>query len=294
MPKIPIEISQTLGEYFKDHYPQVSYSLLQTWLRKGEVKYNSQPTNPQTLLEIGGLLKLPPAHFFPEIMAERPPIFSQVQAQEMLDNMTLWQNEDILVMNKPAGWAVQGGTGLDNIATIDGLVRAVNPAYCLTHRLDRETSGVMIIAKGRAAASLITAYFRDKKIQKIYKSLCWGRPNRQYQGVIDAPIADGPGGEFMVLDNNGREAITEWELIEEMGPINYLQLRPITGRKHQLRVHLAGYECPIIGDKKYGKRGENRQKYPNLLLHAEQIFIPNGPKPLHITAPLPEYFQKLL
>ncbi|MDI9314049.1 MAG: RluA family pseudouridine synthase [Hydrotalea sp.] len=301
-----------IKQFFRLRYPHLPYPLLKTWLRKGEVKLNGKKITAEQLLQLGDKLKLPPPHFM-TAPSEKPTVVSPIAARDKLSAITLATTDDYIVINKPAGLAVQGGSGIGQ--SLDDWLIALNRAksqtqYKLVHRLDRDTSGVMLIAKHRQAAQDITAQFHQHLIQKTYLAVV-RLPDQPFPTRINAPLRQATTArgsklwERMVVadqkDDDALPAETLVKKISEKNNLALLELNPLSGRKHQLRVHLAHVGAPIIGDKKYGADDNaTANDLPNdflnvfsgatarhLLLHARAITLPNGQQ---YHAPAPDYF----
>ncbi len=213
-----------------------------------------------------------------------------------LKNSIIYEDEHIIAFNKESGMVVQGGSGI-RISIDDmlhALVQADEERPKLVHRLDKETTGVLIVARSTYSARYLAALFRNRDIDKVYSAIVKGKlPNKE--GVINLPL--GPifqSGEARIeIDHtNGKESLTKYKVLQECGDsLSLLELKAVTGRKHQLRVHLAAIGCPILGDNKYFD-GDKRSK---LYLHSCKISLnlPSG-KPICIEAPLPDYFQDVI
>ena len=213
--------------------------------------------------------------------------------KKLLDSI-IYENKEFFVINKPSGIASQGGTGITK--SIDTLVNFARPEFNgnlrLTHRIDKDTSGLLVIAKNYDAANKITELFKLRKVNKVYRALVYGNFSKNNKvGIIDTPIIDKNGDE--------KPAITEYKVIDEAyNLVSLVELSPKTGRTHQLRIHLANVEHSIVGDFKYG----NNNQFVNLkqsldieiprflFLHAYSITIEGYPT---IIAPYPEHFKKL-
>jgi len=209
----------------------------------------------------------------------------------------LWENEDCLVLNKPAGLAVQGGAGVG--VSLDSLLKAAFPERpLLVHRLDRDTSGLILAAKNRAAAARLSALLGARVVSKRYLALCGGRPG-ETAGVIRTSLS---------IRRECKKAETFYRVLGEQSlgvepevKAALVELELGTGRMHQIRRHLAGIGCPILGDDKYGDFALNRRLkktlgLKHLLLHAYRLGIPPGefiPEGLDIQAPLPAYFKAM-
>ena len=219
----------------------------------------------------------------------------------MLRDAVLHRDDAVIVLNKPPGLAVQGGSGTER--HLDGLLDAlrfgseVRPR--LVHRLDKETSGVLVIARTIAAAAFLTRAFREKTTRKIYWAIVVGLPKPR-QGRIDLALAKRPGreGERVRADaEDGKRAVTYYRVIDSAGDrASWLALQPVTGRTHQLRAHCAAIGTPILGDAKYGAAAAHLAGVPGakqMHLHARALAIPHPlGGTLQITAPLPRHMRQ--
>ena len=216
----------------------------------------------------------------------------------------IYQDKHIIILNKPINLAVQGGNkvkySVDDILNKDQAKG--KKLYRLTHRLDKDTSGILILAKTEKAAQKITKLFANKKIYKTYLALVVGCLE-QKTGIIDFPIIKkklASGKEVMTIaktQHTAQAALTKYHVIEQLGnQLSLLKLEPETGRKHQIRIHLSAMETPILGDGKYGGKKAFMNNLSNKIhLHAEKIYIENYfGKPLSISAPLPAHMKETL
>ena len=219
----------------------------------------------------------------------------------MLDGAILHRDEAVIVLNKPAGLAVQGGTATER--HLDGLLDGLRFGNAerprLVHRLDKDTSGVLVIARTTAAAAFLTRAFRERSTRKIYWAVVGGLPKLR-QGRIGLALAKTPGrgGERVRPDTEeGRHAITYYRVIDSAGnQASWLALMPVTGRTHQLRAHCAAIDTPILGDGKYGATAAHLAGLPGsrcLHLHARSLSLPHplGGN-LEVTAPLPPHMRR--
>jgi 23S rRNA pseudouridine955/2504/2580 synthase len=204
----------------------------------------------------------------------------------MRELQVVHEDEDIIVLDKKTGLAVQGGERVG--ASLDDLLEErLGHRPFLIHRLDKDTSGLIIVAKNKEAAARYSALLAGRAVRKVYLAVCAGRPSKR-EGIIDDPVSK--RGE-------AKEALTRYRLIAETEAFSLLELELGTGRMHQIRVHLAGIGHPILGDDKYGdfalnKRLRKELGVRKLLLHARRLVIPHaGKAPLDLTAPLPEHFE---
>jgi 23S rRNA pseudouridine955/2504/2580 synthase len=218
-----------------------------------------------------------------------------------LQKSVLYKDEHVLVIDKQAGLAVQGGTGLST--SVDDLLDALRfdaeERPRLVHRLDRDTSGVLALARNAKAAQRLTETFRHKDARKIYWAVVVGVPEVR-GGRIDAPLqkAGGKGAERVHVDEEGKRAVTEFAVIEKAGKkAAWLALMPVTGRTHQLRAHCVALGTPILGDGKYAGAAAflSKDNLPRQLhLHARRLRLPHpsGKGWIDVTAPLPEHMRR--
>jgi 23S rRNA pseudouridine955/2504/2580 synthase len=299
----PGEDGMRLDRWFAAHYPGLTYGRLQKLLRTGQVRVDGSRAKANTRIERGQEVRVPP---LPAPSAETP-----VPAEKPLSDrdvafvrgLIIYKDDDILALNKPPGLAVQGGSGttehLDRL--LEGLTFEKTERPRLVHRLDKDTSGVMLLARSRDAAAKLGRALKHRGARKRYWALVIGVP-RPAQGQIDLPLVKSGGrGDERVHpaepdDAQGKQAITRYAILERAGTrLAWLAMTPITGRTHQLRAHAAAIGHPIVGDGKYGGAeahpgGEIPRK---LHLHARRLTIPH-PRggAFDISAPLPEHMRK--
>ncbi len=286
---------QRLDRWLKAYMP---YVLAQKLIRKGAVRVNGKKVKQDARIEKGQEVRIPP--FEDAVARERETYRLSEDDAIFIKSLVIYQDEDVIVLNKPSGLAVQGGTGMAR--HVDGMVEALSDRNGvkprLVHRLDKDTSGVLILARSAESARQLGAMFKGHDIKKIYIALTAGVPE-QLEGTIKAPLmkAGGAQKERMVVDEEeGRYAETEYVVLERAGKsAAHIAFWPRTGRTHQLRVHAADVlGCPIIGDGKYGGAesriegldlGRNRMH-----LHAARLILPHPSKKnstLDLFAPLP-------
>jgi len=292
------EAETRLDKWFKRHFPTLGHGRLEKLLRTGQVRVDGKRAKANQRLEAGQAIRVPPIEEGPE-KAPVKKTAGGVQGDDplvaTLQSAVLYRDDEMLAINKPAGLAVQGGTKTAKHVdgALDHLRFGARERPRLVHRLDKDTSGVLLLARSGQAARRLTHAFKAKSAMKIYWALVVGEP-RPSQGEIDAPLAKEPGrfGERMEInDEDGKRALTRYRIVERLGgKVTWLALFPVTGRTHQLRVHMAEIGCPILGDGKYGGQdaflqGEGVSR--KLHLHARAIRIP-GPKdrPVEVIAPL--------
>lgn len=270
-----------LDRWFRRHFPEIGHGRLQRLLRTGQVRVDGRRAEAGARLSPGQRIRIPP------LPAQQPPPVPERRAPERVDpgdaerlrSRILFQDHALLVLDKPAGLAVQGGTGTRR--HVDGMLQALSSGGerpRLVHRLDRDTSGLLVVAKTAAAAASLTAAFRRHQVDKLYWALVAGRPPAAH-GSIDRPLAKqaGRGGERVAATDSGQPARTAYRVVARAGRIaSWLALKPLTGRTHQLRAHCALLGTPIIGDGKYGGASAHPAGAPRgLMLHARELRLPH-------------------
>ncbi len=274
-----------LDRWFSRHYPDVTHGQLQKALRSKLIKVENKRAEASQRLEAGQVIK------HPEFAESAPRKMPPKVDREWLQSLILYEDKNIIALNKPAGLATQGGSGLgDN--HLDALLPVLGAK--LVHRLDKDTSGVLLLARDARTADSLMKTFASKQAHKTYWALVAGVPNPP-QGVINAPLAKTKRGgqELMAVDAEGQKALTEYRVVEKLGKnLSWVELSPLTGRTHQLRVHMEHMGHPIYGDGKYGGReafpeGLNLPK--QLHLHSRRLIIPGI---IDVTAPLPPHMQQ--
>jgi len=290
---------QRLDNFLIARLKGVPKSRIYRIVRKGEVRVNKGRVDVKYRLATGDIVRIPPVR-----VAERSEESYVPQGlQAALQQGILFEDEGFLIVNKPAGYAVHGGSGVSS-GIIEGL-RLLRPEAHfleLVHRLDKDTSGCLIIAKKRSALKLLHELFRDNHIHKTYVALLAGQWARK-KLVVNAPLLKNvaKGGERMVvISPAGKEAETLFRRLTLFGDATLVEASPKTGRTHQIRVHAASLGHPIVGDERYG-RDEINQKfkgrgYKRMFLHAEKLKFqhPVSGVPLTILAPLPPQLEDLL
>jgi 23S rRNA pseudouridine955/2504/2580 synthase len=292
-----------LDRWFKRHMPEVSFNAVSRWARTGQLRLSGKRAAPGDRIEAGQEIRVPPAEAAPARSPRPQPKRSTLTEEEveLVREMVIFEDPNAFVLNKPPGLATQGGTKttqhLDRL--LDGLAGDSGRPK-LVHRLDKDTSGALLVARSARAAGHFSKGFSSRTARKIYWALVVGVPSGE-EGMIDAPLAKQPGtgGEKMHIDEDaGLSAKTRWRLLERAGNrAAWLELQPLTGRTHQLRAHMAALGHPIVGDAKYGgpeaflTGGISRK----LHLHARRIRIdaPGGGK-IDVTAELSAHFAESL
>lgn len=295
------EAGLRLDRWFKRHYPQVPHALLEKWLRTGQVRLDGRRVTAGARVEAGQSVRVPPVPAAPvrPSATSRPAAPSQEEATA-LKRAVLYRDDNMIILDKPAGLAVQGGTGTAH--HLDGMLdvlAAGGERPRLVHRLDKDTSGVLVLARTAASAAALGQTFRGRAIRKLYWALVVGEPPAA-EGEIRAPLgkAGSAGSERVGVDaETGVPAVTRYRVLERIGRrAAWLELEPETGRTHQLRVHCQVLGTPILGDGKYGGRaaflsegGIGRR----LHLHARAIAVSMPGKPaITVAAPLPAHMRE--
>lgn len=294
-----------VDRWFKRHVPDLSYIQLEKLLRKGEIRVDKKRVKANTRLVEGQEVKIPPLKLQPSDKSAEPkakkPAYSDKEMQE-LRNAVLFMDDHVIALNKPAGLAVQGGSGqkkhLDGM--LDGLKFKAAERPKLVHRLDKDTSGVILLARTPKAATALTKAFKSRDIRKEYWAVTRWVPNPE-QGIINARLQKegGNGYEKMVAHKyEGQPAQTIYTVLERaQNKLAWVALWPKTGRTHQLRAHLAFMERPILGDGKYGGQDayvQNEEVSKKMHLHAHRLQLPHPilkGRRLDVKAPLPKHME---
>ncbi|WP_294339148.1 RluA family pseudouridine synthase [uncultured Sphingomonas sp.] len=292
-----------LDRWFKRHMADVSFNTVSRWARTGQLRVDGARAEPGARLSAGQILRVPPAEAPTPAAASRPKRERTPLTDDQIDfarSMVIHRDPQAIVLNKPPGLATQGGT--KTTEHVDGLLDALQfdaeGRPKLVHRLDKDTSGALLIARSARAAAYFAKSFSGRTARKVYWALVAGVPDIA-DGLVDLPIAKQPGtgGEKMhVSEHEGQPSRSRYRVIERVGNrAAWVELQPLTGRTHQLRVHMAAIGHPIVGDGKYGgldaflTGGISRKMH----LHARRIRIdhPDGGR-VDVTAELPEHFAE--
>ncbi len=293
------EADLRLDRWFKRRFPGVTHGRLERLLRTGQVRVDGARVKAGARLSPGQRVRVPPLGEAPPARTPvRPPV-SAADAKRLCDAV-LYRDDGIIAIDKPAGLAVQGGSGTHRHidAMLDALRFDAAERPRLVHRLDRDTSGVLVLARSAAVAARLSAAFRGREVRKLYWALVVGRPERDH-GRIALALAKTPGarGERVSGGKTGKPAETSYRVVDTVGDrAAWLALAPRTGRTHQLRVHCVALGTPIAGDGKYGGAGAFLQGVGiarKLHLHARAIVLPRPGRPdLRIVAPLPGHMRE--
>ncbi|CAA0093096.1 Ribosomal large subunit pseudouridine synthase C [Starkeya nomas] len=333
----PDEEGMRLDRWFKTHFPDLSFGHLQKLLRSGQVRVDGGRVKTNSRLSAGQSIRIPPLEEKPQLSAAdhleaeervargeapvRParngtpargegvvaPAVKRASADDKdavaLRQMTLYEDRDVLVLNKPYGLAVQGGSG--TYRHVDGMLEALRgddgQKPRLVHRIDKDTSGILLVAKSRLAASTLAKTFRSRSARKVYWALVPGVP-RPSQGRISTYLAKDEAAERMRVarhgDDEASHAISYYAVVDHAAQkLSWLSLKPVTGRTHQLRAHAAHIGHPIVGDPKYF----NVENWPlpgglqnRLHLLARRLVIPHprADRLIDVSAPLPPHMQQ--
>jgi 23S rRNA pseudouridine955/2504/2580 synthase len=289
------QAGQRIDNFLRRELPGVPRSRLYRILRRGEVRVNSGRVRAEYRLQSGDEVRIPPARV-------REGVGAAPAAAARMADAIIYEDKHLLVINKPSGLAVHGGSGVSH--GVIELLRELRPDLrdlSLAHRLDRETSGSLVLAKRRSALRLLHEHFREGRVDKNYLALvCGDWQSGDY--LIDAPllVKHRQGGErHVIVDAEGKQAQTQIRLSRTFGKYSLLQCQPRTGRTHQIRVHAKHAGHPLAGDERYGDEEENRKLKKlglrRMFLHAQSISFPDKHgNDLHFTAPLPPDLEHFL
>lgn len=294
------EADTRLDRWFRRHFPQLTQGALQKMLRTGQIRVDGKRAEANTRLAEGQEVRIPPLPDGPKPEPGRRPV--SAEDAKALERMVIWQDASVLVLDKPHGLPVQGGPGITR--HLDGMLDALadeeGERPRLVHRLDRDTSGVLVLGRTAAAAAFLAKAFRGRDVEKTYWAIVTPQPQIA-EGRIDLPLAKlgGPRGERIeaVEDpEQGVRAITDFRTVDAAKRrVAWLEMNPLTGRTHQLRVHCAeGLGSPIVGDGKYGGAAAHLDGLPNQLhLHARALRLPHPDGGvLEAAAPLPPHMRE--
>ena len=306
----PADAEQRLDRWFKRHYPGLGHGRLEKLLRTGQIRVDGKRAKASLRLAAGQAIRVPPIEregkapaAEPQALASKPhapgakprAVTASKAEAAALHAAVLHRDAQVLALNKPAGLAVQGGPkqakNLD--ALLDLLTFEAVERPRLVHRLDRDTSGVLLLARTAAAARALTGAFKQDAARKTYWALVVGKPPKA-RGLVRLALDKraGPGGEKVRVEAAGKRAETRYATVAAAKGVTWLLLMPLTGRTHQLRVHCAALGCPILGDGKYGGKAAFRaglQLPKTIMLHARELALPHPDDgtTLRVRAPLP-------
>ncbi len=289
-----------LDRYLRRQVEGLTQSMIQKFLRNGKIRVNGQKAEANTRLGEGDNVLVPPITPPREMPKIRHVMVMDAHAIRDLEASILYRDDAVIVLNKPAGLAAQGGRGI--AVHLDGMLDALRfegtERPKLVHRLDRDTSGVLLLARGVKPASKLAAAFRGRDVEKTYWALLWGVPEA-LEGRIDLPLVRREMGGTSRSEPAGRQdpealkASTDYKVLEYAGKKFALaELNPLTGRMHQLRAHMLALGTPIFGDAAYGQAFADGFA-PQLHLHARRLKIPHPDGgTLSVEAPLPRHMRE--
>ena len=281
-----------LNRWFLKYYPGLSLGRFQKLVRTKQIKVNGAKAEANTRLETGFEVRVPPLD---NEKKEQVRIGVSQSDAKSIENLVIYKDEKIIVINKPSGLAVQGGTNTER--HVDGMLEALKFGMedkpKLVHRIDKDTSGILVLARDRKMADVLTKAFREHSLQKTYLALVRGMCDKKI-GEIKAPL-EKIDGRVQVIES-GKSAVTEYEILDNVGDkFALVAASPLTGRTHQIRAHMEYMGMPILGDDKYfGKeRGKNDLFSKKLHLHAYKIDLSSVyGKKMVVKAKLPDYFKE--
>ena len=278
-----------VDRFVRNQSKDIGYALLQKLFRQGKIKVNNKKAKANQRLNENDRVRI-----FSSKLVEDSNDFEKIthkdpRLEKLFNEMLIFENDDFLALNKKQGLAVQLGSKVN--FCVETILKNVLDKYFLVHRLDKDTSGVLLIAKTPKYARKLTQLFRDGKIKKTYLAIVDGKIKKSgiIRNFIGKSFVSGEERMTVTDEKNGRSAITRYSPLEKVGYFTLLELNPETGRKHQLRVHCAEVlKAPILGDVKYNKNIQHK----NLFLHAKRLIVPE--LDFEIEAPLPHHFVEII
>ncbi|WP_250657951.1 23S rRNA pseudouridine(955/2504/2580) synthase RluC [Alkalimarinus coralli] len=291
--------AQRIDNFLLSNLKGVPKSKIYRIIRKGEVRVNKGRVKPEYKLSIGDVVRVPPV----SVREARDSVKPGNNVVKLLQNSIIFENQELLVINKPSGMAVHGGSGI-NLGVIEAF-RAMRPDHDfleLVHRLDRDTSGCLLIAKKRTMLRYLHQCLREDGMKKIYHTVVVGKwPNHVRE--VNAPLLKNElksGERVVTVTKEGKPSLTKFRLIERFKGFTLVEASPITGRTHQIRVHAAFAGYPILGDEKYGvdevNKGMKRLGAKRLMLHAAELAVklPSDRKVTVFKAPYEQTFHNVV
>ena len=280
-----------IDRFLRNHFGQIPQSLIEKSLRNGKIKLNKKKIKSSKKVFINDQVELYNFQFKKNSSLIKKKFIPSSEVIKENENFVIENNDDFVVLNKQSGISVQGGTkskkNLIDIFSKSEIFKEAKPFS--VHRLDKETSGVFIIAKNRETAQLLTSLFRIRKVYKTYLAICYGELNIKEKDLIK--------GNLIRFENKKQlieNAETKYEILDKNNNATFIKLNPITGRKHQLRKQLFSIGNSIIGDKKYNSNKNIKVNNKNLMLHSYEIKFKINNKKYTFRATPPDYFRNML
>ncbi len=297
------ESGMRLDKYLKKQYPRIPYTMMQKFFRKRLVKIDGKRAKADVIVEAGQVVRIPDINMDKSTDSEKPKNkISQQDAENYFSDKILYEDRNIIALNKPAGIPVQGGSGV-RLCIDDMLPYLSEGNRCrLVHRIDKDTSGILLIAKNLDTAKVLTQCFKDRIVEKNYLAIVVGLPEIR-EGMIDLRLSiwgDNGTAEKTIIDDKGKKAITYYKVLDNASrAISLISLFPETGRKHQLRVHLPAIGCPILGDGKYGGKeafidGVSKKMHLHAWKLQLETKIGKSKVKLDLEAPLPKHIKNTI
>jgi 23S rRNA pseudouridine955/2504/2580 synthase len=279
-----------IDRWIRNNLGNIPQSLIEKSLRSGKIKLNNKKIKSSHKVNTGDVVDLFNFDFKEAIIQKKIKFLPSEEVIKENEDLIIDNNDDFIVLNKSAGISVQGGTkskkNLVDIFAKSEIFQNTKPFS--VHRLDKDTSGVFIMAKNRESAQLLTSLFRLRKVHKTYLAICHGELKNDY----------GEWNQDLTRYDNDKKIVekarTTYKVLDKNSICSLVEMKPITGRKHQLRKQLYSVGCPIYGDQKYKFSNTDRAINKNLMLHSYQIKFMINDKKYTYTALLPDYFKKLL
>lgn len=298
---VNVALPTRLDRYLRRIYSNMTQGTIEKLLRTGEIKVNNKKIEASFRVVTSDIISIPQSLDLEKSETIHRHFSSNIVklAEKVVDNYLIYSADEFIAINKPSGIATQGGSKI-NLSIDDALLylnQRDNNEFKLVHRLDKETSGVFLIAKNYLAAYKLTQAFKDKIIKKTYLAITLGIP-LNISGEISNYIGKNKSGAYETVREDsefGKLALTKYEVIKSYGKISLIKFTPLTGRMHQLRLHALLLGCPIIGDSKYGNNISSTMS-KKMLLHARSIILPEQifGNELTIEGALPSYFDGFL
>ena len=279
-----------IDKWIRNNLGNVPQGLIEKTLRAGKIKLNKKKIKSLTKLKIQDIINVYNVEFKEKIIQKKIKFKPTEEVIKENENLIIYDNENFIVVNKESGIAVQGGTkSKKNLIDIFAKSKIFeNSKPYSVHRLDKDTSGVFIIAKNRDAAKLFTSLFRLRKIHKTYLAICYGELSVN-KGIFDQDLIRYEGKKKII-----EKSKTSYKVIDKNSNCTLLEMNPITGRKHQLRKQLSLVGHPIYGDSKYNSESNLKNKNKELMLHSYKIKFIINDKKYTFKALLPDYFKKII